>query len=136
MDGNAVYQDLPWTICLVSQLDGSILPRNDCLDTRVSPWYLRPMMEPMGTASDWMSVAFSAIFWGGWMLLWRSDAHMKRGLSLLYVLGLALASLWFGLVVTFHWRAFYWPLILLTGTSLVGAVVVGRSARRRIRSSE
>jgi hypothetical protein len=94
----------------------------------------------MGTAGDWISVGFSAVFWGGWMLLWgrywRSDTHIKPVLSFVYVLGLALASLWFGLVVTFHWRAFQWPLILLTVASIVGAAVVGRSARRKDRSAE
>jgi hypothetical protein len=94
----------------------------------------------MGTTSEWMWVAFSAIFWGGGMLLWesvwRSDAHVKLGLSLAYVLGLALASLGFGLVLTFHWRALQWPLILLTATPYVGAAILGKLARRRTRSPE
>ncbi len=59
----------------------------------------------MGTASESMSVALSALFWCGWMLLWdfprRSEAHIKPGLSFLSVLGLAFASL--GSVV---WRRF------------------------------
>jgi thiol:disulfide interchange protein len=71
-----------------------------------------------------------------WGRYWRSDTHIKPALSFVYVLGLALASLWFGLVVTFHWRAFQWPLILLTVASVVGAAVVGRSARRKDRSAE
>ena len=94
----------------------------------------------MGTASDWMWVAFSAIFWGGWMLLWesvwRSDASVKLGRSFAYVLGLALASLGFGLVSTFHWRALQWPLIVLTATSYVAAAILGKLARRRTRSAE
>lgn len=89
----------------------------------------------MGTAGEWMWVAFSAIFWGAWMLMWGSDAQIKSGLSLLYVLGLSLASLAFGLVVTFHGRAFHWPLVLLTGASLVGATVLGQSARRKARAA-
>ena len=94
----------------------------------------------MGTASEWMWVAFSAIFWGGWMLMWqsvwRSDARVKLGLPLAFVLGLALASLGFGLVLTFHWRALQWPLILLTATSYVGAAILGKLAPRRTRSAE
>jgi hypothetical protein len=106
------------------------------MDALVRPWYLVTLRELVGTAGEWMSVAFSAIFWGAWMLLWGSDAQIKSGLSFLYVLGLFLASLGFGLVVTFHWRAFRWPLILLTGTSLVGAAALGQLARRKLRSSE
>ena len=93
----------------------------------------------MGTASEWMSVAFSAIFWGGWMLLWgspRTRDGIDSDLSLVYVLGLALASLGFGLGVTFHWRAFRWPLVLLTATTFVGATVLARLARRRVPSAE
>jgi len=94
----------------------------------------------MGTASEWMLVALAALFWGGWMLLWdfprRSDAHIKPGLSFLSVLGLAFASLGFGLMATFHWRAFRWPLILLTVGSLVGATVLSRWAHRRVPSAE
>jgi len=94
----------------------------------------------MGTSSEWMWVAFSAIFWGGWMLLWgtsrKSDAHVNPDLSFLHVLGLILASFGFGFVMTFHWRAFHWPLILLTGSSYVGAAVLARSVRRKVRSAE
>ena len=92
----------------------------------------------MGTASEWKSVALSALFWGGWMLLWdfprRSDAHSKPGLSFLSVLGLAFASLGFGLMATFQWRAFRRPLILLSVASLVGATVLSRWARRKVSS--
>ena len=87
----------------------------------------------MGTTSEWMWVAVSAIFWGGWMLLFASR---KNGLSLLSVLALTPASLWFGLVLTFHSRAFHWPLILLTGASLVGAAVLGKMSGRKGLSSE
>jgi len=92
----------------------------------------------MGTASESMSVALSALFWCGWMLLWdfprRSEAHIKPGLSFLSVLGLAFAGLGFGRMATFHWRAFRWPLIFLSVASLVGATVLSRWARRKISS--
>ena len=94
----------------------------------------------MGTWRDWVWVGFLAVFWGGWMLLsgryWTSDTHIKPAMSFVFLLGLALASLFFGLVMTFHWQAFQWPLVLLTVASVVGAAVVGRSARRKGRSAE
>src|SRR5206468_8365132 len=72
------------------------------------------------------------------MLVWdfprRSDAHIKPGLTFLSVLGLAFASLGFGLMATFHWRTFRWPLILLSVASLVGATVLSRWGRRKVSS--
>ncbi len=54
----------------------------------------------MGTAREGMWVAFSAVFWGGWMLAWgplwkalpRADAHIRRGLPFMELLGLALVN--------------------------------------------
>jgi len=54
----------------------------------------------MGTAREGMWVAFSAVFWGGWMLAWgplwkalpRDDAHIRRGLAFMELLGPALVK--------------------------------------------
>lgn len=82
-----------------------------------------------------MWVAIAAIFWGGAMLLWetvrRGCAHIKPVLRLVDVLGWALMGLCFDLVMTFQWRAFHWPFILLTLATFVGGAVVGRSSRQK-----
>ena len=82
--------------------------------------------------------------WGGWMLAWRplwkqplprDDVHIRRGLPHGELLGLALVSLGFGLTVTLHWRAFRWPLLWPTGTSIVGGAAVAWWICRKVRSA-
>jgi len=91
----------------------------------------------MGTLSEWMWVAFSAVFWGGWMLLWGTRwTEIEPGRSFFYVFGLALCSLEFGVGVTFHWQAFHWPLLFLTVASFVTGAVLARLARRKVSSAD
>jgi hypothetical protein len=130
-----VNQDLRVKIWLVSHLIGSSAMKG-LLGRTYQTMVHRDREGLMGTAREWMSVAFYGSFWGGWMFLWERDTRIKSGLTFLYILGLSLASLGFGLIVTFRWRAFRLPLILVTGAFFVGAAVLGRSARRRVRPAE
>ena len=88
----------------------------------------------MGTAKDWMGVLLSGGFWGGAMLLFhvfdRKSSKMKPALSPPGVLLYAFAGLFYGLLVSFHWQAFHWPLVLVTVSALVGMVLVGWFSRR------
>jgi hypothetical protein len=87
----------------------------------------------MGTASDWTSAAFGAIFWGAGMFAFREvGVRVSPELSFMYFLRLTLASLCFGLLFAFRWRAFHWPPVLFTGVSITG-LVVGKFAGRRAR---
>jgi hypothetical protein len=92
----------------------------------------------MGTASDWIWVAFGTVFYGGGMLLWetigRADSNVKPALSPRDVLSWTLGGLAFGLVTTFHWEAFHWPLVLLTVISFAVGVLAARWAKRTPRS--
>jgi hypothetical protein len=85
----------------------------------------------MGTASDWMSAAFGAILWGAGMFALREvGERVSPKLSFMYFLRLTLASLLFGLLSAFHWRAFHWPLVLFTGVFIM-SLVVGKFVGRR-----
>jgi len=95
----------------------------------------------VGTPKEWIEVSFATIFWGGLMLLWtvrkRRKAQIKPVLLFTDFLGWALLGLCFGLVTTFNWVAFRWPLILATVLSFAGGVVVfSTSANRNIQSAE
>ena len=91
----------------------------------------------MGTAREWVSVVVAAIFWGGWMLIWstrkRRKAHIEPVLSVVDVVGWALAGVSFGLATTFGWRAFHWPLVLLSGATFFGGVGVFAGAKSSFR---
>src|SRR5205809_8036691 len=86
----------------------------------------------MGTARDWMEVLLSGALWG-MLFLYVSDrksSNIKPTLSLLSTSFYAFAGLLFGLWSTFRWKAFRWPLILVTVSALVGFAVAGRLYRR------
>jgi hypothetical protein len=89
----------------------------------------------MGTLTNWIEVASSAIFWGGGMLLWtihkRKVANIKPALSYVDVLFWGLGGLDFGLVTTPGWQAFHRPLIFLLLVTFVAAMITSvlRSAR-------
>jgi hypothetical protein len=90
----------------------------------------------MGTASDWMWVAFYDLFWGGGMLVWetlrKSDENIRPALSLADVLSWALLGLGFGIGTTFHWKAFHWPLVLFLVVAFVVGGVFARLGRRKL----
>jgi len=81
----------------------------------------------MGTVTNWIEVGFSAIFWGGAMLLWtthrRKAANIKPALSYVDVLFWVLGGLEFGLLTTYGWQAFHRPLIFLLLSVFVGALI-------------
>lgn len=82
----------------------------------------------VGSTLDWLEVILSALFWGGGMLAWeyheRESNSLKPALLPACMLGWALAGLGFGLGVTFGWDAARWPLVLVSSTSFLGAVII------------
>jgi hypothetical protein len=59
----------------------------------------------------------------------RRNAHIGPVLSVVDALGWSFMGLWWGIVTTFHWRAFHWPLILLTCATFIGGVGVFGAAK-------
>jgi|HubBroStandDraft_6_1064221.scaffolds.fasta_scaffold304120_2 hypothetical protein len=95
----------------------------------------------MGSAKEWMSVLFLALLWGVVAPLSkipkRRKAHITPVLDLADVLGWALMGLLIGLVTTFKWRAFHWPLILATVITFAGSgFVFSAPTNRKIQSSK
>ena len=82
----------------------------------------------MGTAKQWIEVAFAGCFWGGFMLLWsvrkRKVAKIRPYLDFSDALAWGLMGLWFGLVTTFGWQATRTPLIFLVIAAFSGSVIV------------
>ena len=86
----------------------------------------------MGTTREWGAVAFAAIFWGGWMLVWMTLLRKpKHAISSLDVIVWALMGLVYGLTMTFHWRAFRVPLVFLTVGALTCALGAGMLFRQK-----
>ena len=87
----------------------------------------------MGTAGDWKSAVLWGLFWGAGMLAFtaytRRKSHIVPALSVADALGWAFMGLWWGIVITFHSRAFHWPLILLTCATFIGGVAVFDGAK-------
>jgi uncharacterized membrane protein YuzA (DUF378 family) len=83
----------------------------------------------MGTAKQWIEVAFAGCFWGGFMLLWsvskRRKANIRPYLSFSDALAWGLMGLWFGLVTAFGWQAIRTPIIFLVVAAFAGSLIVG-----------
>ena len=79
----------------------------------------------MGSTLDWLMVMFYLVFWGGGMLAWetrkRKAANVEPSLLPASILIWVLAGLEFGLVMTFKWKAFQSPLVLVTAASFLGS---------------
>ena len=92
----------------------------------------------MGTASDWKWVAFLTIFYGGAMLLWEAVGRTYRDIKPVLlpwdVLTWTFGGVGFGLVTTFHWEAFHWPLILPTVATSTAFVLAAWWPKRKPRS--
>ena len=91
----------------------------------------------MGTAAEWVHVAFMSIFWTGAMLLLESSR--RKGESNLAPLALttltfSLGGLLFGLLTTFGRRAFHLPMIFLTLALVIAAWTCGRLRTGMVRS--
>jgi len=93
---------------------------------------------PMGTSSDWISVAIAALGFPACMLLavWilKGNPQIRPMLTPLYLLSWAFAGLFFGIWETFGWNAFRWPMVSLLLGSAAGIVVSGKLAKRKLRS--
>jgi hypothetical protein len=90
----------------------------------------------MGTANDWITVAVVGVLWAGGMLLCeilsRHDKSIKSILSLANVLGLLLCGQGVGLGSALLWKAFHWPIILLSALAFVGGAVFTRLGKRKL----
>ena len=82
----------------------------------------------MGSTRDWLSVAFMAAFWGGWMLAWethkRKAANLEPALLPASILVWILSGLNFGIFMVFRWRAFARPLVFATAACFVCSSVI------------
>jgi hypothetical protein len=93
----------------------------------------------MGKVWEWFTVAILGLGWGAFMLFWtvrkRKQAQIKPVLLPSDIFLWALMGIFFGLVSTFHWRAFHWPLLLPTLSSFaIGVLAAGSSSSRKVQS--
>ena len=83
----------------------------------------------MGKASEWVEVLLLGGGWGGWMIWWSAHRRASKNLNPPWrvedIFYWALMGLWFGIVATFHWRAFHMPLVFLTVVAFASACLVG-----------
>jgi hypothetical protein len=90
-------------------------------------------MLTMGRASEWIRVALSGTFWGGFMLIW--DTLRKRSKNQKPVFSIRDALVWilggflFGFWSTFGWQSFRWPLVLFSAVAFAGMVIVSKLFR-------
>jgi hypothetical protein len=93
----------------------------------------------MGTSRDWVKVAIASIGFPDCMLLavfiLRAISDIKRRLTPFYVLIWTFAGLFCGILNTFGWSAFRWPLVLSLVGSVIGIVVFGKLAQRSLRQA-
>jgi hypothetical protein len=82
----------------------------------------------MGTTKEWGEVLFTAILWGGGVLLVRRmEGKIPKDVVLIYALG----ALWFGLVASFPLkRVFSFPLIFIPLGIIVVLLIWVRQKRR------
>jgi len=88
----------------------------------------------MGTLGDWAFVAFVATFWGAFFLPLRGlMSSRKFSLKEVWAKANFIPSFfdgWFiGILIAFHWRAFHWPLILVT---VAAFIVAGLATSRKL----
>lgn len=90
----------------------------------------------MGMPSDWLEVLLLGALYGGWMLFWtawhRRDEGLTPAIRRIDTFVWAPASVWVGVVDTFHWhRAFSMPLVLITAPTLIATCLVALFARNQ-----
>jgi hypothetical protein len=95
----------------------------------------------MGTATDWISVAMWGLGWGGLMLFrgirLKRKAQLTPVTSVVDIIGCASLGLWYGLLMTFHWKAFQWPLLLFNVATLAGgAFLLDKLSNKKVLSSD
>jgi hypothetical protein len=74
-------------------------------------------------------------FWGGLMWWWSLSERTPeyRIQAIFDLLRWALGGLFFGILVTFHWRAFHRPLVFLTAPLTAAMPLMGLIARKALR---
>ena len=91
----------------------------------------------MGTSRDWISVAIAGVWFPILMLLaafiLRTKPLIKPPVTPLFFSSWLFTGLFFGISTTFGWNALRWPLVLLLVGSVVGIVVFGKLAQRKLR---
>jgi hypothetical protein len=93
----------------------------------------------MGTVKEWREVLVSGAFWGSFMMLWdvfSCRSSSKHPAPYVNLLRWAIAGFFFGLGVTFGFRAFQWPLITVMGPTIIAMVLVSIIYRKKLKSSE
>ena len=89
----------------------------------------------MGTTGEWLQVLLMGGFVGG-VMAWgpahrRASANRNPAWRIGDVIDWALMGLAFGIVVTFHWRAFHRPLVFVTVAVFAVAFLVGWIRRKK-----
>jgi hypothetical protein len=83
----------------------------------------------MGNLREWVETVILAIFFGGVSLLWGwyrgPQAVVRRTPSASDIIGWSLMGLCFGLLMVFGWRAFSWPVVLITAPALAIGFLTG-----------
>jgi peptidoglycan/LPS O-acetylase OafA/YrhL len=86
----------------------------------------------MGTLHDWIAVAFMGMFWGGGMALMtgprKAPDGSKTGWSWADGVAYALLGLFFGIGITFRWRALHPPFVFILLLAIGGAFAVVKLA--------
>lgn len=82
----------------------------------------------LGTVGNWIHAASYGVFWAFCMWIWDMGKapypRLRRSAAGFVVGGIA-----FGLFDSFGWRAFRFPLILVSLPALIIGLLLGRSAR-------
>jgi len=89
----------------------------------------------MGSLREWADALGNAVVWGVLMFFMfrRTDARYK---GFVEIMQLAIASILFGILVTFGWhRAFQWPIVLITLMCVLFAILAGFFRFRESHSS-
>jgi hypothetical protein len=93
----------------------------------------------MGTVKEWREVLVSGALWGGLMMLWQVFIRRSSGKApalYLNLLALALGGFFYGLGVTFGFRAFRWPLVTIMAPTIIAFVLVSIIYAKKLKSSQ
>jgi peptidoglycan/LPS O-acetylase OafA/YrhL len=94
----------------------------------------------MGTVKEWREVLVFGALWGGLMMLWqvfnRRSSGSKDPALYLHLLALALGGFFYGLAVTFGFRAFRWPLVTVVVPTIIAFLLVSIIYAKKLKSSQ
>jgi len=88
----------------------------------------------MGTASEWLSAVVWGGLWGTLMAWWMArhqNPNFTRRQQIVSLVLWAPAGLWFGIVTTFHGRAWRRPLVFVNIGLWVGIYIVSWAFRKK-----